>query len=100
MIITAIDDIIDDINFDELLGSLGEIVGTALNIVIPSATNGLMNAFVTLRVGYTTIKYLEVGYEAFNSKEVRKFAIKSARKQLFAVGKAGVDNVINRTRKC
>ncbi len=99
LVITAIDDIIDDVDFNELLGSLGGIAGKALNVVIPSATNGLMNAFVTLRVGYATIKYLEVGNGKFDPKETRRFAIKAARKQLLAVGKEGIAEATKKAGK-
>lgn len=99
LVITAIDDIIDDINFGELLGSLGGIAGKALNFIIPSATNGLMNSFVTLRIGYAAIKYLEVGDENFNKKEARIFAMKSARKQLLSVGKEGISEATKKAGK-
>lgn len=99
LVITAIDDIVDNVDFSELLGSLSGVAGKALNIIIPSATNGLMNAFVTLRVGYATIKYLEVGNENFDQKETRRFAIKSARRQLLGVGKEGVAEVTKRAGK-
>ena len=98
LVITAIDDIFGDIDFSSLLGSLGGVT-KALNIIIPSATNGLMNAFVTLRVGYATIKYLEVGNEDFDREEARQFALRSARKQLLGVGKAGIAEVAKKAGK-
>jgi len=100
LIITAIEDIIDDIDFSELLGGLGGgITKKTFNIIIPSATNGLMNAFVTLRVGYATIKYLEVGNENFNRRETRRYAIKSALRQLLGVGKEGVAETMKKAGK-
>ena len=99
LVITAIDDIVDDIDFGELLGGIGGIAGKSLNFLIPSATNGLMNAYVTLRVGYATIKYLEVGNANFNRKEARRFAIKSARRQLLSVGKEGITEATKKAGK-
>lgn len=99
LLITALDDIIDDIDFDELLGSVGIVGGKAFGHIISSATNGLMNAFVTLRVGYATIKYIEVGRESFDRKEVRKYAIKSARKQLLSIGKEGITSMPDKVKQ-
>jgi len=110
LVITAIDDIIDDIDFNELLGGLLGIgasrqaagvvgLGVVVDTFISSAINGLMNAYVTLRVGYATIKYLEVGNENFDRKETRKYAIKLARKQLLNVGKEGFAEAIKKAGK-
>lgn len=90
LLITVMDDIIDDMDFGELLGSIGISGGKAFGHIISSATNGLMNAFVTLRVGYATIKYIEVGRDSFDRKEVRKYAYKAARKQLLDIAKEGL----------
>ena len=90
LLIITIDDLLENFEFDDLLGEVGIVSGKLANAVIPSATNGLMNAFVTLRVGYTTIKYLEMGSKKFNSSIARKYAYKAARKELLGVGKDGV----------
>lgn len=99
LLITTIDDIFEDIDYGELLGGLGTIGGQALNIVVPSATNGLMNAFVTLRVGYATIKYLEVGNKSYDKNEARKYAIKSARKHILKVAKEGIVEITKKTKR-
>lgn len=97
LLITTLDDILDDIDYGELLGGIGEIGGQALNVVLPSAANGLMNAFVTLRVGYATMKYLEVGNKSFDKAEARKYAIKAARKHILGVGKDGFVAIVKKT---
>ncbi|MBP3408348.1 MAG: DUF697 domain-containing protein [Bacteroidaceae bacterium] len=89
LVITALDDVVDDLDFGALLGNLG-IAGKALNVVLPSALNGLMNAFVTLKVGYATIRYIEKGEKQCDKSEMRKYAIKSARSKILPVGKDGV----------
>ena len=98
LIITTLDDMLDDIDFGELVGGLGVLGGQVANIVVPSATNGMMNALVTLRVGYTTIKYLEVGNRSFDKSEARRWAVKSARKQIVGVGKEGVSQIYRRVK--
>lgn len=96
LVITRIDDIIDDIEFSELLGLAG--LG-AIDTVFSSLVNGLMNAFVTLRVGYATIKYLEVGGKNIEKREIRQFAIKSARKKIIEVGKTGISEIYKKGGK-
>ena len=91
LVVTALDDVLGDIDYGELLGGgIGIIGGQALNVIVPSATNGLMNAFITLRVGYATKKYLEDGNKLFDKKEARKYAIKSARQHILSIVKVGV----------
>lgn len=96
LIITSLDNILDDMDFGELIGGLGVLGGQITKLVVPSATNGLLNALVTLRVGYTTIKYLEVGNRSFDKSETIKWAIKSARKQIINVGKEGMAQIIGK----
>lgn len=99
LVITTLDDIFDDIDYGEILGSLGVVGGQVVKIAVPSLTNGLMNALLTLRVGYTTIKYLEVGKRSFDKSEARKWAIKSARKQLLTVGKEGMGQIAGKIKQ-
>ena len=98
LLITTLDDMLENLEFDEMVGELGIAGGQLLNVVIPSAANGLMNAFVTLRVGHTTIKYLEMGSKNFNGSLARKHAIKAARKELLGVGKDGVVKLAGRVK--
>lgn len=95
LVITALDDVVDDLDFGALLGNLG-VAGKALNVVLPSAMNGLMNAFVTLKVGYATIWYIEKGEKQCDKSEMRKYAIKSARNKILPVGKDGVVVVVKK----
>lgn len=79
VLIASADEALDDINIGELLGMSGvNLAGT----VLKAATNGMCNAFVTLRVGMATLKYLEEGSLYFNEnkkairKEIRRSAVK------------------------
>ena len=98
LVVTALDDVLDDIDYGELFGGIGIIGGQALNVIVPSATNGLMNAFITLRVGYATKKYLEDGNKLFDKTEARKYAIELARKHILSVGKDGVVEIGRRIK--
>lgn len=85
LIITAVDDILDNIN-------LGDIIGAAGKVVLKSVTNGAMNAFVCLRVGYATIKYLEIGNKEFNKErdKITKQIISQSKTALPSVVKDGI----------
>lgn len=79
VLIASADEALDDLNLGELLGMSGvNVTGT----VFKSAANGMINAFVTLRVGMTALKYLEEGSLYFNEnrsaicKEIRRRAVK------------------------
>ena len=93
VLIASADEALDDLNLGELLGMSGvNVTGT----LFKSAANGMINAFVTLRVGMTALKYLEEGSLYFNEnkqlirKEIRRKAVKS----LPAVVGGGVKNGI------
>lgn len=79
VLISSADEVLGEMDFGELLGMSGvNITGT----VLKSAANGMINAFVTLRVGMTAQKYLEEGSVYFNEnkqairKEIRRRAVK------------------------
>lgn len=79
VLIASADEALDDLNLGELLGMSGvNVTGT----LFKSAANGTINAFVTLRVGMTALKYLEEGSLYFNEnrqairKEIRRRAVK------------------------
>jgi len=95
LLITAIDDFLEEIDLGEIFGCVMGNIGSKL---AKSSINGLMNSFVTLRVGYVTIKYLEVGSNLFDTREAREFAIKSARKQILNVGKDGFREIKNKIK--
>lgn len=89
IVITSVDDILDDVDFGEMLGGFGIIVS---NVITRSATNGAMNAFVCLRIGYATMKYLEIGSKKFEKEKsiLRKEIRKKARQNLYDVSKEGI----------
>ena len=91
VLIASADESLDDIDLGELLGMSGvNVAGT----VLKSAANGMCNAFVTLRVGMATLKYLEEGSLYFNEnkKAIRKEIRRSAVKCMPAVVAGGIKN--------
>ena len=93
VLIASADEALDEINIGELLGMSGvQITGA----VFKSAANGMMNSFVTLRVGMTTLRYLELGSSAFsqNKHSIRKEIRRKAMKYMPAVVGGGVKNGI------
>ena len=84
VLIASADEVLDDLNIGELLGMSGvNVTGT----VFKSAANGMVNSFVTLRVGMTALKYLEAGslYFIENKKAIRKEIRRKAVKFMPAV---------------
>ncbi len=94
-VITSIEDIMEDMDFGEAFGVLGCVVS---NTLTRSAANGMMNAFVCLRVGYATIKYLEVGGKFFDKEKnkMRKDIRRAARASIVGVSKDGFAEVKKR----
>lgn len=93
VLIASADGALDDLNLGELLGMSGvNVTGT----VFKSAANGMINAFVTLRVGMTALKYLETGslYFVENKKAIRKEIRRKAVKYMPAVVGGGFKNGI------
>ena len=89
LVITAVDDVMEEVDFSQMASGIGfNLAGVFLR----SATNGMMNAFVCLRVGYATIEYLKRGTSRFdsNKEEVRKLVRSQARKSIVGVLKDGV----------
>ncbi len=66
------DDILDEINLD-----FGQFIGGVGVFAFKSITNGALNAYLTLRIGYMTKEYVRLGGN-FNPKEARTKARKSA----------------------
>ena len=54
-----------------------------------------MNAYLTLRVGKMTMKYLEMGSRYFkqNRKKIRREVRKSAFKEIPAIAKSGLETI-------
>ena len=88
VIINSVEDIMEDMDFGEVCGVLGCVVS---NTLTRSAANGMMNAFVCLRVGYATIKYLEVGSEVFDKEKIkmRKDVRRAAQTNIVSVSNDG-----------
>lgn len=78
VLIASADEAFDDINLSELLGMSGINV---TGVLLKSITNGMLNSLITMRVGMTALRYLELGSLEFNRnkssirKEVRRKAI-------------------------
>ena len=93
VLIASADEVLDDLNIGELLGISGvNVTGT----VFKSAANGMINSFVTLRVGMTALKYLEAGslYFIENKKAIRKEIRRKTVKFMPAVVGGGFKNGI------
>lgn len=102
LIISITDDVLDQIDTSELLGSMaGGVAGSIAKTFLSSSVNGAMNAYLTLRVGKLTMKYLELGSKKFkrNSKQIRKEARRSALKELPSVAKEGLNNVASTVKE-
>lgn len=93
VLIASADEALDDINLAEILGMSGMNLTGA---IFKSAANGMINSFVTLRVGMTALRYLEEGSIAFdkNRTEIRKNVRRKAAKYMPAVIGGGVKNGI------
>lgn len=91
VLIASADEALDDINLAEILGMSGMNLPGA---IFKSAANGMINSFVTLRVGMTALRYLEEGSAAFNKnrKTIRKDVCRKAVKYMPAVVAGGVRN--------
>jgi hypothetical protein len=93
LIISLTDNILDEIDAGELLGSAA---GSSLaKTLIASSVNGAMNAYLTLRVGKMTMRYLEMGSRHFkqNRKKIRREVRKSAFKEIPAIAKDGLETI-------
>ena len=102
LIISITDEIFDQIDTSELLGSMaGGIAGSIAKTFLSSSVNGAMNAYLTLRIGKLTMKYLELGSKAYkkNKKKIRKEARRSALKELPAVAKSGLEQVASAAKE-
>ena len=102
LIISITDEIFDQIDTSELLGSMaGGVAGSIAKTFLSSSVNGAMNAYLTLRIGKLTMKYLELGSKAYkkNKKKIRKETRRSALKELPAVAKSGLEQVASAAKE-
>ena len=92
LIISLTDNILDEIDGNELFGS---VAGGLAKTLVASAVNGAMNAYMTLRIGKMTVKYLELGSKNFkqNRSKFRREARRSALKEVPAIAKSGVESI-------
>ena len=92
LIISLTDNILDEIDGNELFGS---VAGGLAKTLVASAVNGAMNAYMTLRIGKMTMKYLELGSKNFkqNRSKFRREARRSALKEVPAIAKSGVESI-------
>ena len=92
LIISLTDNILDEIDTSELFGS---VAGGLAKTLVSSSINGAMNAYMTLRIGKMTMKYLELGSKNFkqNRSKFRREARRSALKEVPAIAKSGLESV-------
>ena len=93
VLIASADEALDDINLSELLGMSGI---NATGVLLKSMTNGMLNALVTMRVGMTALRYLEVGSIEFNQNKtsIRKEVRRKAMMRMPSVVASGIKNGI------
>lgn len=97
IIIGSVDELMDDIDLGSLVGMTGlKLAGS----ILKSGANGAANAYITLKVGKSTIKYLEEGPQEFqeNKKSVKHEIRRNARKELPRVVTSGLKNSVNMLR--
>ena len=94
LIISLTDNILDEIDTSELFGS---VAGGLAKTLVSSSINGAMNAYMTLRIGKMTMKYLELGSKNFkqNRSKRRREVRRSAIKEVPAIAKSGLESVTN-----
>ena len=94
LIISLTDNILDEIDTSELFGS---VAGGLAKTLVSSSINGAMNAYMTLRIGKMTMKYLELGSKNFkqNRSKIRREVRRSAIKEIPAIAKSGLETVTN-----
>ena len=92
LIISLTDNILDEIDTSELFGS---VAGGLAKTLVSSSINGAMNAYMTLRIGKMTMKYLELGSKKFkqNRSKIRREVRRSAIKEIPAIAKSGLESV-------
>lgn len=92
LIISITDNILDEIDTSEIFGS---VAGGIAKTLISSSINGAMNAYLTLRIGKMTMRYLEMGSKRFKQerKKIRREARKSAIKEIPLIAKQGLESI-------
>ncbi len=96
LIISQVDDIVDELDLDMGIANLS---GSVLSIFSKSLISGAVNAYLTLRIGYAAREYIRVGSQNFKRSIVRKEARKYARKEIMSVATEGVSLVKEKMSK-
>lgn len=97
LIVASVDEVIDNADLAGMFSNAG--VGAVCKIFQPLA-NGAANAYTCMRVGYATIKYLELGSKSYNRDKsaIRKNVAKEARRDLIPVMKDEAKDIIANVR--
>jgi hypothetical protein len=91
--VALVADEVDDIDVANLLEESAPTLFTLLpgtSIIINSALNGVVNAILTLRIGFVAKKYLLNIGSSLTKKEIRKHANDEAKKEFKAVRNAAI----------
>lgn len=98
-IVASVDEVIDNLDISGMIGNAG--VGAICKIFQPLA-NGAANAYMCMRVGYATVRYLECGHREYNRNKslIRKEVAREARKDLVPVFKAEVHDILKNHKDC
>lgn len=97
LIVSSVDEVLDNLDISSLIGNAG--VGVACKILQP-ITNGAANAYTCLRMGYATLRYLQVGENEYrkSKSEIRRMVAKQARQEILPVIKSEVKDIIARAK--
>jgi len=96
-IVASADELLDNLDIGAIVNNAG--VGAVCKLFQPLA-NGAANAYTCLRIGYATIKYLEVGSCRYLSgkKEIRRQVAREARADLVPVIKSEAIDIVKKFR--
>lgn len=96
-IVASADELLDNLDIGAIVNKAG--VGVVCKVFQPLA-NGAANAYTCLRIGYATIRYLEVGRHSYVSrkKEIRRQIAREARTDLLPVIKDEAVDIVKKFR--
>lgn len=94
-IVASADEFLDTLDIGDIINNAG--VGAMCKIFQPLA-NGVTNAYTCLRIGYATIKYLELGGKQFRDQRValRRIIAKEAMIDIIPIMKSQTSDVIKK----
>lgn len=78
LLVVSTDEILENIDIPSLVGNAG---ASAVCKVFKPVANGIANSYMCMRLGYSTIKYLDCGHKEYlrNKSAIRKEVKKEAR---------------------